>query len=131
MSIFSSQFSRAHPYRDAYAGDARDSRWRTPAGLAGGVGVAGAVAAGAVVAAAAATPAGEQLAGDPPEVGGETWGEGWDSGWDTGTAGAADAGTGDADAGAWMDRGDYTDAGVGGDDDFFYFVDGDSSLAIG
>jgi hypothetical protein len=30
-----------------------------------------------------------------------------------------------------MDRGDYTDAGVGGDDDFFYFIDGDSSLAIG
>jgi hypothetical protein len=44
---------------------------------------------------------------------------------------AGDAGAPEADGAAWLDRGDYTDAGVGGDDDFFYFIDGDSSLAIG
>jgi hypothetical protein len=44
-----------------------------------------------------------------------------------------DGGPGVPDDGgaAWMDRGDYTDAGVGGDDDFFYFIDGDSSLTVG
>lgn len=32
---------------------------------------------------------------------------------------------------AWSDRGDYTDASVGGDGDFFYYIDGDSSLTVG
>jgi hypothetical protein len=40
-------------------------------------------------------------------------------------------GVADDGGAAWMDRGDYTDAGVGGDDDFFYFIDGDSSLTVG
>jgi hypothetical protein len=32
---------------------------------------------------------------------------------------------------AWSHTGDYTDASVGGDGDFFYHIDGDSSLTIG
>jgi hypothetical protein len=57
---------------------------------------------------------------------------GWDTGWDTGAAagtGAADVSGAEGDA--WSHRGDYTDASVGGDGDFFYFIDGDSSLTIG
>jgi hypothetical protein len=78
------------------------------------------------------------LAGDDDGAGGAAadaggWGEGWDAGWDTGT-GAGAAGPTDhsgADGGPWLDRGDYTDAGVGGDDGFFYFIDGDSSMTTG
>jgi transcription elongation factor len=110
MSIFRSQFDRARPYAQAYAGDSGDPSWRTPA-------LAAAAVAGAGVVAIAA--AGETEPG---------WGDGWDAGWE---APAVDPGGGSDDGSAWLDRGDYTDAGVGGDDDFFYFIDGDSSLAVG
>lgn len=63
-------------------------------------------------------------AADPPAGWGEGWDTGWELGWEAGPAGE------DA-AGAWLERGDYTDAGVGGDGDFFYFIDGDSSLTVG
>jgi hypothetical protein len=112
MSIFMNQFDRARPYAEAYAGDSGDPSWRTPALAAAAVAGAGLVA---VVAADDAEP---------------MWGDGWDAGWEAGSAPAADP-SGADDGSAWMDRGDYTDAGVGGDDDFFYFIDGDSSLAIG
>jgi hypothetical protein len=113
MSIFTSQFDRARRYADAYAGESGDPGWR-PA-----VAVAGLAGAGAVVVAAAGAEAAT----------GDDWGEGWDAGWDSSSAGAGDYSG--ADDASWMDRGDYTDAGVGGDDDFFYFIDGDSSLTIG
>jgi len=34
MSIFSSQFDRARPFADAYAGGSQDPDWRTPAAAA-------------------------------------------------------------------------------------------------
>jgi hypothetical protein len=130
MSIFTSQFDHARGYSGAYAGSSGDPTWRTPAAVA-------AAAGGAVVAAAVAT---EALAGadpEPPEAAGgggwgEGWGDGWEQGWDAGGLPDGVPGVADDDGGAaWMDRGDYTDAGVGGDDDFFYFIDGDSSLTVG
>jgi hypothetical protein len=127
MSIFSSQFDRARPFADAYAGGSQDPDWRTPAAAAALIG-AGLVG----LTAAAALAHGEAFEG-AGETGAATWdagwGEGWDAGWGEGYAG--DAGAPEADGAAWLDRGDYTDAGVGGDHDFFYFIDGDSSLAIG
>jgi len=118
MSIFRSQFDRARGYADAYAGPAGDPGWRTPAAAAGLV-VGGAVVAALAVDAVASAA--------PPEA----WGEGWEAGWDTGAAGFPAGPDPAADDGAWLDRGDYTGAGVGGDEDFFYFIDGDSSLTIG
>jgi hypothetical protein len=38
MSIFSSQFDRARPFADAYAGGSQDPDWRTPAAAAALVG---------------------------------------------------------------------------------------------
>jgi hypothetical protein len=106
MPLFSSQFDRARGYSDAYVGPPGDASWRVPAAVA---------AAG--VGALALTAAAVEADG--------TWGDGWDTGWE------APAPEAPADDGsAWMDRGDYTDAGVGGDDDFFYFIDGDTSLTI-
>jgi hypothetical protein len=125
MSIFTSQFDHARGYSGAYAGSSGDPTWRTPAAVA-------AAAGGAVVAAAVAT---EALAGadpEPPEAaGGGGWGDGWEQGWDAGGLPDGVPGVADDGGAAWMDRGDYTDAGVGGDDDFFYFIDGDSSLTVG
>jgi hypothetical protein len=139
MSIFTSQFDHARGYSGAYAGSTGDPTWRTPAAVAaaaGGAVVAAAVAAEALAAEALAAGA---LAGadpEPPEAaGGDGWGEGWGDGWDQGwdAGGFPDGVPEVADDGgaAWMDRGDYTDAGVGGDEDFFYFIDGDSSLTVG
>ena len=102
MSVFASQFDRARPYSAAYTGAVDDSGWRTPlaaAALVAGVGLA-------VVAAVEAA----------------SWGDGWDSGWD---APSPEVPSGDDSA--WSHHGDYTDAHVGGDDGFFYFIDGDSS----
>lgn len=121
MSIFTSQFDRTRPFTRAYASSPDDPGWRTPAAVAA---VAGAGLAGVVAV--------EALAADSPDAP-AAWGDGWDTGWDTGGDPFAGGVTDYAAAGGdpWMDRGEYTGAGVGGDDDFFYFVDGDSSLAIG
>ena len=113
MSIFTSQFDRARPFAQAYAGAADEPGWRTPAGATALLAAAGLTATAAVDA-----------------VDGSGWGDGWESGW--GVDAPAPPGT-DHAAGAdqaWMDRGEYTGAGVGGDGDFFYFIDGDSSLTI-
>jgi hypothetical protein len=141
MSIFSSQFDRARPFADAYAGGSQDPDWRTPAAATAlvGAGLVGLTAAAALTDGSAADPAaaGEATAPEAFEGAGETgaatWDAGWDEGWDTGWGEgyAGDACAPEADGAAWLDRGDYTDAGVGGDNDFFYFIDGDSSLAIG
>jgi hypothetical protein len=133
MSIFRSQFERARAYSDELAGDARDPAWRSPTVIAAVVGGGAAVAAAAipVVAGGDDKPQpSEKPAGGEENPPGEqaAWGEGWDAGWEAPASPAPAA----ADGGSsWMDRGEYTDAGVGGDEDFFYFVDGDSSAAFG
>jgi hypothetical protein len=131
MSVFKSQFDRARPYTEEHAGDARDPVWRSPAVIGAVVGGGAAVAAAMipVVAgddkAAAAEPPAEQSAGDQG-----AWGEGWEAGWESPASGASGPpASGDGNA-SWMDRGEYTDAGVGGDEDFFYFIDGDSSATV-
>ncbi|SEG64203.1 hypothetical protein SAMN05444920_103655 [Nonomuraea solani] len=101
MSIFTSQFDRARETARAYTGEASETRFWIPAAIAV-----------AVTSAAVAT---------------ESWGDGWDQGWE---APAAPEPVAD-DGGAWSHHGDYTDASVGGDEDFLYFIDGDSSLTIG
>ncbi|GAA2215356.1 hypothetical protein GCM10009850_108230 [Nonomuraea monospora] len=129
MTLFTSQFDRARDVAGAYAGEAGETRFWVPA-VVGGVAVVGVA---------------------------EGWGEGWDQGWDAGApegepvggdggvvvggggaAGLPVADDGDVvgapavdDGAAWSHHGDYTDASVGGDGDFFYFIDGDSSLTIG
>jgi hypothetical protein len=165
MSIFKSQFDQAGPYRETYAGEARDPIWRSPTVIGSVIGGAAAVGAAAVpivsgdddapaghdASAGQDAPAGQQSpvgqeipAGQEAPAGQEippgyevaarsgsqgAWGEGWDTGWDApaGAGGTMAAPEGDA---SWMDRGDYTDAGVGGDGDFFYFIDGDTSATI-
>ena len=118
MSLFSSQFERARGYSDAYAGPSDDPSWWTPGAAAAAV-VAG---AGLLAVTAAA------MAADDGHGHVDTWGAGWDTGWDT-TSTVAHEPT--ADTGSdWMHHGDYTDASVGGDGDFFYFIDGDSSLTV-
>jgi hypothetical protein len=138
VSIFTSQFDRVRPVAQAYAGATGDPGWRTPAAVV-------AVAGGGLVAVLAADAvAAEALdaGGDAAETAGaagaagagatDAWGAGWDAGWDVAGAGYADPGADHSAGGeAWLDRGDHTDAGVGGDGDFFYFIDGDSSLTIG
>ncbi|TYB50113.1 hypothetical protein FXF51_57375 [Nonomuraea sp. PA05] len=112
MTLFTSQFDRARDVAGAYAGEAGETRFWVPAAVVGGVAVAGVA---------------------------EGWGEGWDQGWDAGAPeGEPVAGDGGVvgapvvdDGGAWSHHGDHTDASVGGDGDFFYFIDGDSSLTIG
>lgn len=133
MTIFSSQFDRARQSTEAYAGETKDTRFRTPAKVA--LAGAGAAAAALVAADLAAADAADASA-DATE-----WGEGWDTGWDAGagtgtgdataeaTAESADAGGGDG--GAWSYNPDYTGASIGGDGDFFYFTDGDVSYTIG
>ena len=138
MAVLRSQFERARGFADAYAGGADDNRWRTPVAAAAAVGgglaaVVGVAAVGALADAALDAAAGEVAAGAPAGeaaagLATDGWGEGWDSGWGEAYA-AADPGYA-ADGGAWSHRGDYTDASVGGDGDFFYFIDGDSSLTI-
>ncbi|MGW0801621.1 hypothetical protein [Nonomuraea sp. NPDC002799] len=113
MSLFTSQFDQAREAAREYAGDASETRFWIPAAAA----VAGAAALTAVDAAATEGPA--------------EWGAGWDDGWHAVAAPPEDAGAAVDDGGAWSHRGDYTDASVGGDGDFFYFIDGDSSLTIG
>jgi hypothetical protein len=116
MTIFTSQFDRARPFADAYAGRFDDPAWRPPGAATATLAAAGlsVVAVGAL--AATADP-------DAPAA----WGEGWDAGWDT-SAPPAEQSTDDGSA--WMHRGEYTDAGVGGDGDSFYFIDGDASLIV-
>ena len=131
MSIFTSQFDRVRPVAHAYAGATGDPGWRTPAAVATvvGGGLVAMMAADAVVSEAldGNTAPGNEAAGAV-----DAWGAGWDSGWDIAGAGYVHPGA-DYSAGgdAWMDRGAHTDAGVGGDGDFFYFIDGDSSLTLG
>lgn len=119
MSIFTSQFDRLRPLSHAYAGTADQTSWRTPAAVAaaGGLAVLGA-------AALATAAADGQTAGDG-------WEAAWDSGWDAGWSAPGQIPVSPEPGGDWSHRGDYTDAGVGGGEDFFYFIDGDSSLAIG
>lgn len=129
MSVLRSQFERARAFADAYAGAADDHRWRTPAAAAAGGGfaaVVGVAAVGAMADAALDAAAGEG-AGEPGPVA-DGWGVGWDAGW--GEAYVSTDTSYSADGGDWSHRGDYTDASVGGSDDFFYFIDGDSSLTI-
>jgi hypothetical protein len=135
MSIFRSQFDRARSYTETYAGDARDSTWRSPTVIAALIGGGAAVAAAVIpiVAGNDPAPAGEKAPageGDPGAGDQGNWGEGWDAGWDAGGAGGTTPAADDGGA-SWMDRGEYTDAGVGGDGDFFYYIDGDSSAAVG
>ncbi|MFC4115280.1 hypothetical protein [Nonomuraea zeae] len=135
MSIFSSQFDRAREVSRAYAGEASERRFWIPAAVA----VAGAAAG--VAALAAASEAG---AATEPGEGTADWGAGWDEGWGAGpvaddsqaASGGGDdgsqaaPGSGD-DGGAWSYHSDYTGASIGGDGDFFYFTDGDTSYTIG
>jgi hypothetical protein len=72
-------------------------------------------------------PEGEAAGAEPAHAG---WGDGWDAGWDVPGADASDPGAGTGGDEAWMHRGDVTDAGVGGDGDFVYFIDGDSSATV-
>ncbi|GAA4968777.1 hypothetical protein HD597_008653 [Nonomuraea thailandensis] len=112
MTLFTSRFDRAREESLAYAGEAGETRFWIPA----------AVAAGGV--ATAAVWASEEWAAG--------WGDGWDQGWDAGPAASpGDPPVGDDGGEAWSHHGEYTDASVGGDGDFFYFIDGDSSLTIG
>jgi hypothetical protein len=145
MSVFRSQFDRARSYTEAYAGDARDSAWRSPTVIAALIGGGAAMAAAAVpvVAGDAKEAAGEQdPAGEEGPAGGKTaagdespgdqstWGEGWEAGWDAPAGSAGGTLAADDGSGSWMDRGEYTDAGAGGDEDFFYFIDGDTSAVV-
>lgn len=118
MPTFASQFDRARPYAAAYAGEPDDPTWRSPAVAAAALAGSAVVGVVGVVAGAAAV---EAVADSSPG-----WGENWDAGWEAPEPGEL----GDAGGGAWTDRGDYTDAGVGGDGESFYFIDGDSSLMI-
>lgn len=140
MSTFDSQFDRTRPYAAAYAGEPDDPTWRSPAvaaaALAGTAAAGVAVVGVAVIGAAAATASDAEATPDAAPAWGEGWdagwGDGWGGGWDAGHAGRdapAPDGSGDA-GGAWLERGDYTDAGVGGDGESFYFIDGDSSLML-
>ena len=129
MSVFRSQFTRARQFTDAYAGSTEDSGLRTPAVAAALLG-AGLVGVAAVAAASDGDAPGAAETADGAAETGAAWGEGWESGWTGGYAGGVLSDPA-ADGDAWMDRGDYTDAGVGGDGDFFYFIDGDSSLTLG
>ncbi|MEV0382079.1 hypothetical protein [Nonomuraea sp. NPDC050643] len=113
MSLFTSQFDRARESSREYAGEASETGFWTPAAVA----VAGAAGVAA-------------LAGAEATAVEEPWGAGWDQGWDAGAAAPGVEPVAD-DGGAWSHHGDYTDASVGGDGDFFYFIDGDSSLTIG
>ncbi|MFB4278850.1 hypothetical protein ACBJ59_26410 [Nonomuraea sp. MTCD27] len=116
MALFTSQFDRVREESRAYAGEASETRFRVPAAVA--------VAGGAALVTAT----------DPTATESGGWGEGWDQGWDAGAGAAAGPGAEpvlDDGGGAWSHHGDYTGASVGGDGDFFYFIDGDSSLTIG
>ncbi|UBU14862.1 hypothetical protein [Nonomuraea gerenzanensis] len=106
MGLFTSQFEGVRGESRAYAGEVGESRFWLPAAAAAGV-----VAGGAVV-----------MGGEPEE-----WGDGWEQGWEVGVP----AGEPVVSEEAWSDRGEYTDASVGGDGDFFYFIDGDSSVTVG
>lgn len=117
MSIFTSQFDRVRPVSHAYTGTTGQATWRTPAA------VAAAAAGGLALVGAAAVATGAEASGDG-------WEDAWDAGWDASWAPGFDP-SGDELAADWSHHGDYTDAGVGGDEDFFYFIDGDSSLTIG
>lgn len=108
MSIFTSQFDRARRYSEEYAGGSGEARFWTPAAIAAGVGVAGA----ALLIAAS---------GDDAATGDDAWGE-------AAPPPADDAGTQD---GPWSVHSDWTDASVGGDGDFMYFSDGDTSFTVG
>src|SRR5688500_13940407 len=122
MSIFTSQFDRARPFADAYAGRFDDPAWRPPGSAAATLAAVGlsVVAVGAL----AATAEPDAGATEP-----SAWGEGWDAGWDA-EAAVPLAEQPTDDGSAWMHRGEYADAGVGGDGDTFYFIDGDSSLIV-
>lgn len=131
MSVFASQFDRARPYSAAYAGPVDDPGWRTPvaaAALVAGAGLA-LVAASAVAdgEGGGGEGGGGEGGGAGDGGGGGGWGDGWDAGWEAHTPEPVAGDSGDA----WSHRGDYTDASVGGDDGFFYFIDGDSSLTLG
>ncbi|MEV0619397.1 hypothetical protein AB0I81_39185 [Nonomuraea sp. NPDC050404] len=115
MTLFSSQFDRVRAESRAYTGEASETRFWVPAVVALGA-----------AAALAATSEGVEVGAEDAAAG---WGEGWDQGWDAGAV--PDSEPVADDGGAWSHSGDYTDASVGGDGDFFYFIDGDSSLTIG
>ncbi|GAA3573887.1 hypothetical protein GCM10022419_063650 [Nonomuraea rosea] len=123
MPIFSSQFDRARELSQTYAGEASERRFWIPAAVA----VAGAAGVTALAA------AGDAEAATEPVTEASEWGAGWDEGWGTGPAADDDsqAAPGGDDGGAWSYHSDYTGASVGGDGDFFYFVDGDTSYTIG
>jgi hypothetical protein len=136
MSIFTSQFDGARQLSQAYAGDTHETRFWTPAAItvAAGVGIAALVA----VDSASDTDLDDGTLTGPDDSHasaagwGDGWGDGWDTGWDTlDAAQPATAEGTDPNGEAWAHRGDYTDASVGGDGDFFYFIDGDTSLTIG
>jgi hypothetical protein len=119
MTIFSSRFDRARRYSEAYAGEAGETRFWTPATVA----VAG-------VALGAAALIATDLAASPQDD--ADWGEGWDD--HTADPGTHDTGahdTGTDDGGAWSYHSDYTGASVGGEGDFVYFSDGDTSFSVG
>jgi hypothetical protein len=130
MSIFTSQFDRARRISQAYASQTGETRFWTPAKVA----LAGAGAGAAALVATDLVAADDDA---PSEVAG--WGEGWDTGWDGG--GNDVSATGEdtdlhgaddgADGGAWSYHSDTTDASIGGDGDFFYFTDGDTSYTSG
>ncbi|MFI7697946.1 hypothetical protein [Nonomuraea sp. NPDC049480] len=132
MTIFTSQFDRARDLSRTYAGEASDARFRTPAAIAAtaALGVGAAALAASETATTEADASGDPAGTGQPADWAAGWGDGWDSGWETGAAAVTDE-PGAAGADAWSHRGDHTDASVGGDGDFFYFIDGDSSLTIG